>query len=141
MQANNNSKQKHNAVSKKKAGLEKQTNQRTESNTFLYNIRVWKLELDNCVECWGKPSDSAINSQTAVNARYSVVVLSAAAQLQNTTRQSPTQALLLIDWFAPGFTHVQCCRGRINTEQPKASAVFTCIGALGTPSRTGPLAS
>jgi len=119
MQANNNSKQKHNTVSKKKAGLEKK---QTRELSLIQCMRsyityvFWKLELDNCVECWGKPSDSAVNSQTAVNARCSVVVLSATAQLQNTTRQSPTQALLLIDWFTPGFTQVQCCRGRINTE-------------------------
>ena len=49
MQANN-SKQKGNTVSKKKAGLEnKLENLRTWAYVFLYNMRVRKLDSDNCL--------------------------------------------------------------------------------------------
>jgi len=51
MQANN-SKQKGNTGSKKKSRSRKQARELSLINyVFLYNMRVRKLESDNCVEC------------------------------------------------------------------------------------------
>ena len=54
MQANN-FKQKGNIVSKKKAALEN----KPKNWVFLYNMRVRKLESDNCVECSGNCMECA----------------------------------------------------------------------------------